>query len=603
MKIKSLSLVVFILISLFVVSYRITHVGEKEISWDVLGYYLYLPSTFIHHDPLLTDIEWLKKLNQEKDLAGTLYMVSTNDNGEPMYFFLMGMSLFYMPFFILASVYSYLFNYPVDGFSMPYQYFLVIGGIIYTIIGLIFLRKILLRFFSDRLTAFIMIIITFGTNYIHHLTLDNLGTVNVLFMLLLIVAYYTILWYETFKNKYFYIISAGIALITLVKPSEIFVFLIPLLWNINSLKDLPQRILFFIKRYQLLLKGFVIFLLIVLPQLIYWKIKTGHFIYDSYKNPGIGLDIFSPHILEVLFSYRKGWILYTPVMIFSLIGFFVLYKNYRNIFYAIFIYFLISFWVISSWTEWWYGAGFSIRPLITSYPILAISMGSYLNEIKKYKWVNIFSILMIILLILFNQFQWWQLRNYILDPYRTTEKYYWAIFLKTSIPENAEDIKSIYRDFYGKFEFKDVEKYQKPLIYTENFDDTLSNKSKSKVLGHYQMSEGQEFLPLFEEEYCDLTSRDHFWIIAHIDVKFDSLYNDIAPCLVMTMERKEGAYGYRTIDLIPDSARGKWYRFNMIYLTPEIRSKNDRFKCYIWNRSKKSFEVDNFEMKIYKPKK
>ena len=32
--------------------YRINIVRENEISWDVLGYYLYLPATFIHHDPI-----------------------------------------------------------------------------------------------------------------------------------------------------------------------------------------------------------------------------------------------------------------------------------------------------------------------------------------------------------------------------------------------------------------------------------------------------------------------------------------------------------------------------------------------------------------------
>ena len=136
------SLITLIVICGFISIYRINTVHENEISWDVLGYYLYLPATFVHHDPLLKDISWLEKINSERKLAGTLYMVSQNKQGEPMYFFLMGMSLFYFLFFLAGNIFSSLLGYPMDGFSFPYQYCLVIGGIIYTIIGLIFLRKI-----------------------------------------------------------------------------------------------------------------------------------------------------------------------------------------------------------------------------------------------------------------------------------------------------------------------------------------------------------------------------------------------------------------------------------------------------------------------------
>jgi hypothetical protein len=65
----------------------------------VLGYYLYLPASFIYDDPFPDDITWLEKLNDENHLAGTLYMVSTDDKGNKIYFFLMGTALFYLPFF------------------------------------------------------------------------------------------------------------------------------------------------------------------------------------------------------------------------------------------------------------------------------------------------------------------------------------------------------------------------------------------------------------------------------------------------------------------------------------------------------------------------
>ena len=309
------SLVTLIVTCSFISIYRINVVQKDEISWDVLGYYLYLPATFIHHDPMLHDISWLKQVNEEKKLTGTLYMVSSNDQGEPMYFFLMGMALFYLPFFFAGSAVASVLGYPVDGFSLPYQYMLVIGAIFYTIIGLIFLRKILRRFFSEWISSLVMIIIVFGTNYINHLTIKDLETVNVLFMLVTIIVWNTIKWHENYKSKHLIAIGVSIAFIGLVKPSEIFVFIIPLLWKVSSFKEFGKKLILFWEHRKTVLITIGIIIIIALPQMLYWHAKTGSFIYDSYKNPGVGLDFFSAHIINTLFSYRKGWLLYTPIMI------------------------------------------------------------------------------------------------------------------------------------------------------------------------------------------------------------------------------------------------------------------------------------------------
>lgn len=61
------TLITLIAICSIISIYRINIVRENEISWDVLGYYLYLPATFIHHDPMLNDITWLKQINSEKN--------------------------------------------------------------------------------------------------------------------------------------------------------------------------------------------------------------------------------------------------------------------------------------------------------------------------------------------------------------------------------------------------------------------------------------------------------------------------------------------------------------------------------------------------------
>ncbi len=599
---KNFSKIILIVTCSILSIYRINVTHKKEIGWDVLGYYLYLPATFIHHDPMLNDITWLKQINEEQQLTGTLYMVSQNEKGEHMYFFLMGMALFYLPFFMAGSAFASLSGFPVDGFSLPYQYSLVVGGIIYTIIGLIFLRKILRRFFPEGISALIMVIIVFGTNYINHFTNDNLTTVNIIFMLTSIVIWNTIKWHENLKGKHLVVSGICVTLLALVKPTEVFVFIIPLLWNVSSKETMKQKIALLVanKKYIFLAMG--IGLLIVMPQMLYWFNKTGKFIYDSYKNPGVGLDVFSPHIMDVLFSYRKGWLIYTPIMIFSVIGFYFLYKNNRPIFYSCAVYFFVSFYIISSWSEWWYGAGFSIRPLISTYPVLAICLGYFLLYLSKKSFVikTTFATVAVLFLLL-NQFQWWQLKNWILDPYRTTKEYYWATFLKTSVTESDQKLLSVYRDFSGKMEFTEEHLYQKIPLVNINFDeaDTLGNQIEG-ANHFYRFKEDQDFFQIMKKSYREITSTDHLWIKMSMDVRYPENFEGILPSLVNSMSRKNGLYGYSAREISTDSLPNNWKRIEFIWITPQIRSTKDFVNCDIWKRGKSVFDVDNITVDAYK---
>ncbi len=604
-KIKSISLFTLLGIFCFIALFRINRVEPNEISWDVLGYYLYLPATFVHHDPLLKDITWLEQVNAERNLTGTLYQLTWNKKGEPMYFFLMGQAILYLPFFLCGHLYAGLFGFTTDGFSMPYQYSMVIGGIIFTLIGLFYLRKILLKYFNEWITSIVLIIIVFGTNVIHHLTTKDLETVNVLFMLTALIVWNTIQWHENYKPKHIIAIGILFTLIGLVKPSEVFVILIPILWNVTSIKSFKDKIALLFEHRKPILIAIGLGFLIALPQMIYWFIKTGRPIFDSYNNPGVGLDFTSPHTLDVLFSYRKGWLIYTPVMIFSLIGFYFLFKQNKKIFYASLFYFLISFYILSSWTEWWYGAAYSCRPVIAEFPILAITLASFLTFISRQnRIIKILTFPVIAFFIFLNQFQWWQFKNYIIDPYRTTKEYFWATFLKTKVSEEQRSLLMVFRDFTGKMEFNDREKYSCKELLINNFENSNEKGIIKEETNAFLRIDGEnEFYPIMEKEFKDITHKDHAWIVVNMDVRSSDSIQANRPQVVRAMHYHNWAYGYNSMKILPDTVSNKWYHIEMVYLTPEIRTKHDHFKCYIWNPGKLVFEVDNLKIEAYEKKK
>jgi hypothetical protein len=291
-------------------------------------------------------------------------------------------------------------------------------------------------------------------------------------------------------------------------------------------------------------------------------------------------------------------------MVLALLGWVILWKQNRKLFIPTFTYFLVTFYIVSCWTEWWYGASFSIRPLIITYPFLGLSLGYLLKQIQEKGWlVRMAGAVILVLLLFFNQFQYAQFRKNILDPYRTTPAYYKSVFLKTSVPEGAEKLLLINRDFSGRDQFQNPGDYTPFEWVSLNFEKDTSDNIVKDHDGSvfYRIGAEQEFALSWSSQFRDISSKDHVWFRIEFDARFPDKQGSPPPCLITTMERKEGAYGYRALEVIPDSAGSAWKRYRVDYLSPEIRNSRDEFKCYFWNRSKVLLDVDNFRITVFEP--
>jgi hypothetical protein len=446
----------------------------------------------------------------------------------------------------------------------------------------------MLYFSNERSTAIVLVMIVLGTNYAHHMTIKNLETVNVLFMLAALVIWNTIQWHLDYKLKNLLVISIGLILMALVKPSEILFAFFPILFGIKNRHSFRSKWEIIKSHRRQFYIAISAALFIALPQAGYWFYKTGKPIYDTYKNAGVGLDFFSPHIWNTLFSFRKGWLIYTPIMIFALIGFRQLYRTNKGVFIPVFGTFICSFFIVASWTEWWYGAGFSIRPLITYYTLLSIPMVFFVDKLFEQKRIIQFAFIVLASFFLFlNQFQWWQLRHYILDPYRTTKEYYWAIFLKKDVNKDKQKLLLVQRDFTGNDSFTDSLDYRAKLI----FEDKFSNNSNGVLLS----DASKEFAMPIRIPYRKITKKDHVWLAISFEYKTDN--KDLPILIALCMERKNGAYGYKTFELQNDVKQMQ--KANFYFLTPEIRSENDVFKIDLWKRSPGSITIDNLKIRAF----
>lgn len=432
-----------IIISLFNIKPWKNADDDKEkslvINNDVVSYYAYLPAFFIHDDIQLEftendSIDYYLKCQFWPEIA---------PNGGKVIKTTMGMSILYAPFFFAGHIYALNSHYKADGFSKPYEFFLTFSCLFYLLIGVFYLRKILLRYFSEWTTSITLICIIFGTHLYYYCTTEATMSHAYNFALIACFLHYSIKWHD--KQKLFYTILIGIigGLIVLIRPVNIIIFSFPFLYNVKSIKELKDKTFFFISYWKHLLVIAVLATIIISPQLFYWKYVTGNWFFNSYV--GERFYFSQPHILEFLFSYRKGWLLYTPIMLISIIGIILSYKQQKNVFFGITCFLLINIYILSSWWCWWYGGSFGMRPMIDSYALLAIPFAVSINWIAKSQmFLKLIAGWMILYFINLNLFQTAQKRYNVLHWDSMTKEAYWTHFNKLKM-KTANDWKILER--------------------------------------------------------------------------------------------------------------------------------------------------------------
>ena len=293
-----------------------------------------------------------------------------------------GMSMMYLPFFIVAHPMAQLLGYEADGYSLPYRFALAMSSIFYLFIGLIFLRKFLLNYFSKGIVAITILTITLITNLLWYVIFEPAMSHVFSFALISAFLYYTDNWLESPSIKQTILLGLLVGIISLIRPTNVVIVILLIFWKVTTLANLKTRIMFFIERWYLVLIMLLMFTIVWTPQIIYWKYVSGSYFYYSYPKSQ-GFFFLNPQLFNTLFSWRKGFLIYTPVMAFALLGIGLLYKNKKEFFWPVLIYFLISWYIISSWWSWWYGGSFGLRPTIDSYGVYSIGLATFLTWVSK----------------------------------------------------------------------------------------------------------------------------------------------------------------------------------------------------------------------------
>ncbi len=323
--------------------------------------------------------------------------------------------------------------------------------------------------------------------------------------------------------------------------------------------------------------------LILSIQLYSWHAQTGHWFLWSYT--GERFDFSHPHIFDFLFSYRKGWLLYTPIMAIFIAGgliYFFKKNKFRLVSFLLFISLVI--FILSSWEGWWYGSSFGQRPIIDFYPHFALFFCIWFNATKS-RWIKTPVLVLLALCLALNLIQTYQYDNHIITGDNMDKRKYCKVFLQT-----GNDYQWILDD--PDKSASDYTFYDRSTVFN-NYEIGLSGGKNITSIhpysGRYASFACKEmpYGPAFTDTVSSLPQLPagktlsvsiNMWM-------YFPYYNNTATMVVELREQGHpSSYFWAGLRLWPHEQRlNKWEESEMFLDLPAFKNKNDVLLIYLYN--------------------
>jgi hypothetical protein len=396
----------------------------RIIKVDGNGYYAYLPAIFIYQD---LHFGFFDEIAEQEGYQNMGYEYRYTYEGKVINKYFAGTALAQLPFFLAAHLTSFITGEPMDGYSVYYLVFINIASLFYLLISCLIINEILLFYrISPFNRAIVLIAIVFGTNLFYYSVYEP-SMSHVYSMASISLFIYTILLHlKSLQKKYLFYSAVLLGIIVIIRPVNLIVIAaIPFLSG--DWKTLRKGVMDILKNWKTAITVLLLFLLPILIQFTIYKIQTGSFWVYSYGEEKFYLG--QPHLIKMLFSYRKGLFVYTPVLLFSLAGLIYLNEQNRWLSATWLLFFFLVTYLLSCWHQWYYGGSFGSRVFIEYYALFAIPLGILLQELKG-KFMKSMLISILAILIFYSIIQTYQYYAGIIHWSDMDRELYWGVFLK-----------------------------------------------------------------------------------------------------------------------------------------------------------------------------
>ncbi len=340
---------------------------------DTTSYYSYLPAVFIHQD---LSISFGYK-------TGTSIWVSEDELGHKYLRMTSGCAMMWAPFFLALYGGEIMFtDHTPHGYEVQYHFIIAFAAIFYLLFGLVLIQKLLQQWFSRWISIGVALSVYLCSNLFYYVHIaPGMSHVYSFFL----TAAFIWLWYYKHaysRKKQLALLGLVAGLVVLIRPTNIVLLVIPALTDLIRYKF---NLRFISKRLSLSAVDIVLFVLtaflVIFPQLLYWKITTGSWITYTYGEEGFYWS--DPKILKGLFSWRKGWFVYSPFFILAFLGAAMSWYKWKYYHVSLLLVFALFAYITFSWWCWWYGGGFGTRPFVELYPFLALPLAGFFKKAPR----------------------------------------------------------------------------------------------------------------------------------------------------------------------------------------------------------------------------
>jgi hypothetical protein len=286
----------------------------------------------------------------------------------------MGVAVMVLPFFLVAHLAALAGAGPADGFSKVYYEMTYFASVFYFLLGVLFLFKFLRKRFTLQTTLVTTTLVVLATNAYYYALREPLFSHIYSFFLFSLFLWLTEILWQNPTTKKFLLAAVVAGMIFLVRPLNVIFLPVLLFLGLSSSGDFKARLRFIFR--PLNVAGFILlFFLVILPQLLYWRYLSGSMFFYSYGDEGF-IYWNSPKVKEVLFSPNNGLVLYSPAYLLMFAGMVVMIIRKEADRWLVPAIILLLGYMVSSWHSFHFGCSFGQRSFVDFLPLLAIPAAS-----------------------------------------------------------------------------------------------------------------------------------------------------------------------------------------------------------------------------------
>lgn len=574
---------------------------------DALGYYMYLPATFIYNN-----VETMYDLPKDKGIGTEVLWYAEqmakkkSPTGKDLNQYTYGIAFMELPFFFVAHTIERIRGHDGTGFTHTYENLLKISSVFYALMGLILVYRILKNMFSPQQSLLGVMLLFIGTNMLWF-TLHQAGMSHIpLFFLYAMLMLLTFELHKKPNKRKFIALGLTMGMITIIRPSDILCVLIPLLYNVHNIATFREKILFIKTHLLKATQMIAAFIVPIIPQLLYWKATTGHYLFDSYTGQSFSYWK-NPKIIEGLFYFSNGWLPYGPIMIFSLLGL-LLYKHFRKWAWCIWFIFPIYIYIIYSWYCFNYINGLGSRPMIHLYPLLAIPFTAFLQFIAKQRFAVKAAFATVCVFCISINIGFSRLKSFnLIRSEESNMAFNFRMFFKSEL--SYEDL--FVKDF-GAASPKESEVSKLSALSCLNFDDSTSGSYIPDTVFHskylYKLS-SEEYSPGISIPYDKRKFGDAKWFRCSGKFMYPNPPDYNTHVIVLDITGRNYWRGCLIENKINKKAErfsfdyfqtNKWSEISYFLRIPGNLRDGDKINLFVWNVPRTELYMDDLCLELYK---